>query len=210
MKQSEKTEITIEKLLISAENEFAEKGLYGARIDAIADNAKVNKRMIYQHFGSKEGLYSAVLKHVYMRGAQIESSVFMQDMKNSDAIRCLVKEYFHFLKNDRNFVRIIMWENLNNAEYLKNSGAAETKTPFIKYIKKILDDGKEKGEFKKDISENQVMLSLIGGAFSYFSNIHTLSAILDYDMEKNENIEKRIKWVADALIKQISVCSTDG
>ncbi len=205
MKQSEKTEITIEKLLLSAENEFAEKGLYGARIDAIAENAGINKRMIYQHFGSKEGLYSAVLERVYVRGAQIESSVFEKNISSFDAIKCLVKEYFHFLKNDSNFVRIIMWENLNNAEYLKKTSAGETKTPFIKYIKKILNDGKEKGEFKKEISEKQVMLSLIGGAFSYFSNIHTLSVVLDFDMEQNENIEKRIKWVADSIIKQISL-----
>ena len=49
------------------------------------------------------------------------------------------------------------------------------------------------------------MLSLIGGAFSYFSNIHTLSVLLDYDMANNENIEKRIEWVSESILKQISL-----
>ena len=206
MKQSEKTEITIEKILTSAENEFAQKGIYGARIDAISENAGINKRMIYQHFGSKEGLYSAVLLRVYNRNYKAEVSVFSQDgVSNFDKVKNLVREYFYFLKDDENFVRIIMWENLNNAEYLIKSHATDVKTPFVKSITKILKDGKEKGEFKKDISEKQVMLSLIGGAFSYFSNIHTLSVLLDYDMANNENIEKRIEWVSESILKQISL-----
>lgn len=206
MKQSEKTEITIEKLLSSAENEFALKGIYGARIDAVAQNAGVNKRMIYQHFGSKEGLYSAVLRRVYLRNSQIETSVFAKSgLSCSAAIKSLVREYFYFLKRDENFVRIIMWENLNNAQYLIKAHVTDAKMPLIKSIKKILKEGQEKGEFKKDVSEKQVMLSLIGGAFSYFSNIRTLSVLLDFDMAHDENIEKRIDWIAESLINQIAL-----
>ena len=138
MKQEIKTEITIEKILVSAENEFAAKGMFGARIDTIAENAKVNKRMIYQHFKSKEGLYSAVLLRVYSRLAEKETGIFAKEMSASEAIESIVREYFMFLKKDENFVRIIMWENLNNAEYLMGAQAVGVKIPFINAVRKIL------------------------------------------------------------------------
>ncbi|MFI5955088.1 TetR/AcrR family transcriptional regulator [Cryptosporangium sp. NPDC051539] len=48
-------------LLAAAAEEFAQYGLHGARIRAIVARAGVNERMIYHHFGSKEGLYGAVM-----------------------------------------------------------------------------------------------------------------------------------------------------
>lgn len=52
---------TRESLLEAATGAFADKGFDGARVDAIARRARVNKAMIYYHFGTKQGLYEAVL-----------------------------------------------------------------------------------------------------------------------------------------------------
>jgi AcrR family transcriptional regulator len=49
-------------LLAAAAEEFARHGPKGARIQAIVERAGVNERMIYHHFGSKDGLYAAVLE----------------------------------------------------------------------------------------------------------------------------------------------------
>ena len=54
-------------ILQAAERQFAEKGFYGARVDEIAAAAAINKRMIYEYFGSKELLYKQVLFQVYRR-----------------------------------------------------------------------------------------------------------------------------------------------
>jgi AcrR family transcriptional regulator len=50
-------------LLAAAAEEFARHGPKGARIQAIVQRAGVNERMIYHHFGSKDGLYAAVLEN---------------------------------------------------------------------------------------------------------------------------------------------------
>ena len=71
-KQLRKSEITKSKILRAAEAEFSEKGIWGARIDAIAESAGINKRMIYEHYISKEELYKTVLKEVYGRLAECE------------------------------------------------------------------------------------------------------------------------------------------
>ena len=52
---------TRERILAAAQKEFAASGLAGSRTDAIARRARVNERMIFYCFDSKEGLYRAVL-----------------------------------------------------------------------------------------------------------------------------------------------------
>ena len=61
-------------ILAAATQEFTANGLTGARVDAIANRARVNKRMIYHYFGDKEGLYLAVLEATYaaIRAAELD------------------------------------------------------------------------------------------------------------------------------------------
>lgn len=54
-------------LLDAAEAEFARKGLAGARVDAIAARAGVNKQLISYYFGGKSGLYEAIIERWYGR-----------------------------------------------------------------------------------------------------------------------------------------------
>jgi len=49
-------------ILAAAARAFAGQGPAGARIDAIAAEAGVNKRMLYHYFGDKNALFEAVLK----------------------------------------------------------------------------------------------------------------------------------------------------
>ncbi len=56
---------TREALIEAGTALFAERGFDGATVDAIARRAAVNKAMIHYHFGSKEGLYRAILVDVY-------------------------------------------------------------------------------------------------------------------------------------------------
>src|SRR5208337_1107158 len=52
-------------ILEAAVAEFAEYGVAGARTDAIARAAHVNKALLYYYFKDKEALYEAVLDHVF-------------------------------------------------------------------------------------------------------------------------------------------------
>src|SRR6266852_9000222 len=52
-------------ILRAAVQEFAEHGIAGARTDAIARAAHVNKALLYYYFKDKETLYGAVLDHVF-------------------------------------------------------------------------------------------------------------------------------------------------
>ena len=106
-------EETKRQILLAAETEFSEKGLSGARVDEIAARAKVNKALLYQHFGNKEELYKTVLETVYGRLTRLEEQIIRQRGSCAEEIRAFVQSYFRFLKENPTYVRMVMWENLN-------------------------------------------------------------------------------------------------
>ncbi len=62
--------VSPERILAAAALEFSERGYAGARVDRIARRARVNKAMLYYHFGSKRALYRALLRQVFSGAAE--------------------------------------------------------------------------------------------------------------------------------------------
>jgi AcrR family transcriptional regulator len=96
-------------ILEVATREFAEKGLAGARIDVIAEAMRTSKRMIYYYFGSKEGLYVAVLEEAYrrMRGSS-PSEPHLEDLAPEEALRKLVAFTVDYQLAHPEFIRLVM------------------------------------------------------------------------------------------------------
>ena len=204
-KKSPKSEVTKAKILSAAEAEFSEKGFFGARVDEIARVADVNKRMIYEHFNSKEGLYRQVLLSVYEKLAECEREFFVDDLDPASSIKNIVYVCFRFLEQTPNFVRILMWENLNNAKNLSADEVRKLKEPTIEYIKEQISKGKACGVFKSDIDEYQIIVSIMNFGFAYFSNIHTLSSIFKRDMHGSEEVLKRADFVSNMILEYLLI-----
>ena len=74
-------------ILAVATSEFAERGYSGARVDEIAARTRTTKRMIYYYFGSKEGLYLAVLERAYAQIRQVERGIHIAELSPDEALR---------------------------------------------------------------------------------------------------------------------------
>ena len=199
-----KSDITRDKILKAAEDVFAEKGLFGARVDEIAEVAGVNKRMIYVHFENKENLYTQVIKRAYKSVASLEKE-FELTLPPREAIRNIIKVYFGFHAENPKFVSLIMWENLNEAKYVEASGAAIIKDESVKAIGRIIKKGVEDGVFRGDVSENEIIFAMNMFCFSYFSNKYTMTKVLDIDLGDKSKMEERSDMVADMIIKYLSI-----
>src|SRR2546430_14216420 len=101
-----------------ATQEFADKGLSGARIDEIAARTRTSKRMIYYYFGSKEGLYISVLEEAYRTIRNIERDVNVDHLSPEQALRELVGFTFDRHQQNPDFVRLVMDANLPSGKYI--------------------------------------------------------------------------------------------
>lgn len=197
-----RAEQTKKNILAAAEDAFARLGFYGARIDEIAMSAGVNKRMIYEYFGNKEELYKTVLEGVYSRLGDCESDVIRlrDSLSPAEAIGSLVRIYFRFLKENPSYVRMVMWENLNKAEYFKEKGLNAIRDPIKRTLRDIIARGQQMGLFRDNLDEQQILMTLFACTFNYFSNIYTMSAIMRTDFFSQEEINRRTASLIDMLL----------
>jgi len=61
-----KDESTEQRILTAARRIFFEKGLAGARMDKIAEEAEINKAMLHYYFKSKQKLFDRVFREAFM------------------------------------------------------------------------------------------------------------------------------------------------
>ena len=102
-------ERTRQRILAASLKEFSAKGLAGARVDAIARRAGINKRMLYHYFGNKHGLFSAVLRH---KLAQRDALLAVAPEDARDALAY----WFDAACNDPDWIRLLEWEALQAGE----------------------------------------------------------------------------------------------
>src|SRR5450432_3000478 len=96
---------TRERILAAALKEFAAKGFAGARVDVIARQAAINKRMLYHYFGDKEGLFKAVL-----RLKVAERRAWAENLSSDPAER--LPFWFKTACDDPDWIRLLEWEAL--------------------------------------------------------------------------------------------------
>lgn len=191
-------------ILAVATEEFATHGLSGARVDAIAEKTRTTKRMIYYYFGSKEGLYIAVLEKAYSDIRAIESSMHLENLDPEQAIRRLVEFTFDYEGSHPNFVRLVSIENIHHAEYITQSKTLQNlNVAVIDTIAGILERGRATGVFRTAVEP--VDLHMMISAFCFFrvSNRHTFGTIFRLDLDDPAIRDKHRRMAADAVVRYL-------
>src|ERR1700674_4453668 len=93
-KHGDRADQTRNTILRAAIREFSAHGLAGARTDAIAASAKVNKALLYYYFKDKSSLYTAALEEI--AGRIVESVQAALDPARSAGERLLRAALNHF------------------------------------------------------------------------------------------------------------------
>lgn len=192
------------QLLRAARAAFAEGGLEGARIDDIARRAGSNKQLVYHYFGSKEGLYTAVLEEVYHQIREREGALALDALPAEEAMRKLIEFSFDYLAQNPDFVRILADENAHGGRHLNGSKAVEQMNrPIIALMHKTLERGVDEGVFRRGLDPLHVYLSIAGMSFFYFANIHTLSRAFNRILSDPAVIDERRAHIVDFALNAI-------
>jgi AcrR family transcriptional regulator len=137
---------TERKIMDAAKAVFAEVGFSGARIDEIAKRAGVNKAMIYYRIGDKEALYAQVLHSLFNDLASRLTTRMKEDLSPEKKLRAYIREVGSTVEQHPYMPPIMMRELASGGQNFPEL-AARGLVSILDFLKKILDEGKEKGQF---------------------------------------------------------------
>ncbi|GAB3405765.1 TetR family transcriptional regulator [Flindersiella endophytica] len=146
-------EATRQRILAAATEEFAERGIAGARVDRIAAKAKANKQAIYAYFGNKEALFSRVLQNV-MGELAATAPVDAADLGGYAA------RLYDYHRAHPEFLRLLLWEALEYGDREVPDEADRTKH----YEQKAgaMAKAQREGLIDEEIDPSVLMLFVIG------------------------------------------------
>ena len=195
-------ERTMADIIEVATHEFSEKGLAGARIDVIAEAMRTSKRMIYYYFGSKEGLYIAVLEEAYRRMRHIETELHLEDLSPEDALRRLVGFTVDYQLANPDFIRLVMTENIHRGEYLAQSKSIrKLNVPAIDGLRRLYDRGVAAGTFRSGLDMVDLHMSISALSVFNVANRHTFSLIFQRDLETPAALIARRDSIIEMVVR---------
>lgn len=192
---------TRRRLLQAAIRLFSARGYHGVSVDEIVAAAGANKRMVYHYFGSKSGLYAAALVEVFGRLERVEFEA-VRDAAASpeEKVRQLLAANFRFLDRNPEFVRLLLWENLERGRHIPRGSDRLSKNPFIERFQLVVDEGIAQGRFRPPKDIRHLLVNFIGLCFVYYSNRYSLAASVGVGTETARDRSLRVAQATDLVL----------
>jgi AcrR family transcriptional regulator len=191
-------------ILKVATAEIASNGLAGSRINEIAEKCQTSKRMIYYYFSDKEGLYRAVLEAAYHSVREGEAELALDHLSPIAAMERLVDFTFRHHRNNPDFIRLIMIENIHHGKFLKHIESIKPlNESAINRIATIYERGLQEGYFRDGISPLELHWYI--SAFSFFnvSNQVSFNIVFGEELLVDGNVDSLIQHIQEMLLRFI-------
>jgi TetR/AcrR family transcriptional regulator len=182
--------------------EFSDKGYDGGRVDEIALKAGINKNVLYHHFGSKDGLFIAVLRHTYENIRAKQQDLQLRTLDPETAMRRLVVFTGRIWVQYPEFQRLLMSENLiggRHAEAL--ASVSPLYNPLMETIKLLLQRGRESKIFRDDVDPTDLYISITSLTAHYVNNQYTFEAIFKEKLMSPQRVKQRLDHAADMIVR---------
>jgi TetR/AcrR family transcriptional regulator len=188
-------------ILRAAERIYAECGLAGARTDAIAAAAGVNKALLYYYFKSKEGLYEAVVGSQLQQFQQQAREVLSARGPAGPILLRYVSYHFDFIGTHPHYPPIFQRMMMEGDPALERM-IREHSIPLKKLLVALLARGMKSGEFRR-LNREHTVVSISGLTAHYFNIAHAFRVITGHDPYSKSNLATRkaevLKYIRYAL-----------
>ena len=188
-------------ILRAAEQVYAEHGLAGARIDAIAAAASVNKALLYYYFKSKEELYQAVVGSQVREFQQQAREVLSAKGPAGPILLRYVSYHFDFMATHPHYPRIFQRMMMEGDAALERM-IREHSIPLAKRLQALLERGMKSGEFRR-LNKGHTIVSIAGLTACYFNIAPAFQVVTGQDPYSKANLAMRkaevLKFVRYAL-----------
>jgi AcrR family transcriptional regulator len=192
---------TRENILRIATAEFSAHGYSGARIDEIAGLTRTTKRMIYYYFGSKEGLYLAVMESAYRVIRSLEEQLDIDHLEPVDALRALAEITYDHHTSHKDFVRLVAIENIHHAQIISKSEVIpDLNATAINTAERVLRRGIDAGVFRDDIDALDLHMIISSYPVFHVANRHTFRTLFGRDLLAGERHEDYRRIAGDIAV----------
>jgi TetR/AcrR family transcriptional regulator len=188
-------------ILQAAAHEFAAHGVAGARTDAIAREARVNKALLYYYFKDKETLYGAVLDDAFSGLKNAVFQVLDSQLPPREKIMAYAGAYFDFIASNQLYPRLMQREMMRAREGNSPHIEKVIKTyiqPIFLRVSEVLREGIAKGEFRT-VNPVHFVPSMVAMIVFYFSSAPMMQKIVGFNPLTPERIAERRAAVLDFI-----------
>jgi len=191
-------------ILNAALAEFAQVGFEGARIDAIAARTDTSKRMIYYHFGNKEGLYAETLEHAYRVVRSGPPPSAHAELPPLQALAAYAASVFDTFHAHPDFVRLVIQENLQGGRFVARSAAIrEMNQHTLGLLRQIVERGQAEGSMRPELQAIHVYINFIGLCHYNISSRHTYQALFDIDLTNPAVLAARKQAICESIVRYV-------
>ena len=197
--KSENTEAII---LNAAKTVFLKKGMDGARMQEIADEAGINKALLHYYFRSKQQLFEAVFMSAFSLLAPQLNIILNEDSSVEEKIKKFVPNYIAFISRHPYLPNFLIQEINRNPDFIQH---INNKTPFPNLEKfKAQIKSEVKNGILKPIGAEQLFINIISLNIFPFIGKPLIKILLNTDEEYlNELLEQRKTHVVNFIINSI-------
>jgi AcrR family transcriptional regulator len=156
---------TLDKIMLAARDEFSEQGLSGAQLNKIARQAGVTKQVVYYYYGSKEGLYEAVLKRTAEECLTELLAVDFLSLEPRLAVRQIFGMFFDFFLQRPFLVPLTLDVNFHGSVHVRSK---QKLRQVFDLFGKIADRGIAEGVFPVGLDKAasfSFAMQLVSGSF---------------------------------------------
>jgi TetR/AcrR family transcriptional regulator len=193
-------------ILGAAVAEFAEHGIAGARTDAIAKAAHVNKALLYYYFKDKDALYEAVLDHVFSGLRERVMPVLESKLPPKQKLLEYLGAYFDYVAANPRFPRVVQgeWVRSGAGAARMQRVAREYFRPIFKKLTGVLREGIAAGDFRA-VNPMDFLPSMAAVIVFYFTSAPLMKTLLKQDPLSKKRIRERrafvLEFISAALFK---------
>jgi TetR/AcrR family transcriptional regulator len=186
-------------ILQAAIREFAREGVAGARTDAIARAAKVNKALLYYYFIDKQTLYGAALDHVFQKRLEILMPVLQEKVSPGEKILRYTGALFDYFAQNPLHREMVQREMLTlpRHPHMKRIMKLYFK-PLYEELLKVFQQGIDSGVFRP-VDPMQFIFSMGAVVVQYFSSAAFLKLVTKEDPLSREKLGARRAAVLDFI-----------
>ena len=193
-----------EKILNAARRVFENKGMAGARMQEIANEAKINKSLLHYYYRSKQLLFEAVFKTAFNKLAPQINTVLNSDQSICEKIKNFSNNYTTFMIKHPYLPNFILQELNRNPEFVKE--LISTKTfPSMNNFKNQISDAVKKGKIRP-IEAEQLFINILALNIFPFIGAPLIKGFINAtDKEYKTILERRKTEVSDFIIQSIKL-----